>query len=184
MDLNNLENVSSMINSLMGGAGIEGLGDISKIAGALGNKGVGGFGGKYIIILFIILIALFGNKGNCRYNTNTSPQYACCCYSRKNHRKDRSRNNRRNCYCNYYGNNNRMRYGSLCSNGNSNCNTGFGGCGNIIFIVIILLLIRGGRGACETKQSTIIDDIFNFNADDNKVTEDNEVEFVEANEEE
>ena len=37
VDLNNLEGVSSMINNLMGGSGIEGLGNIGKVVGLLGK---------------------------------------------------------------------------------------------------------------------------------------------------
>ncbi|WP_242851161.1 hypothetical protein [Clostridium novyi] len=48
--------------------------------------------------------------------------------------------------------------------------------------MLILLLVRGSRRACDISEDTS-DDIFNFDARDVKVT-DEEVECVDANEEE
>ncbi|KEI14649.1 hypothetical protein Z959_09250 [Clostridium novyi B str. ATCC 27606] len=178
VDLNNLEGVGSMINNLMGGSGIEGLGNISKMVGLLGNscgRGFPGFGGKYILILFIFLISIFGNRGNCQ-NTSNYPQYSCYCYKKGNHK-----DHKKNCCCCYCEPNN------YCGYNTNSCNYGgnrgsFGGYGNIIFIILILLLVRGGRRACDIEEDAS-NDIFNFDARDVKTTEE-EVEFVDAKEEE
>lgn len=176
MDLNNLEGVSSWINNLTGGAGIEGLGDIGKLTGLLGAKGGGsglglGFGRRFPIILILILLVLFGNRGGAS-NCNYPQQYACYCYKRK-HRKH---HRRRCCCCGGYG---QAGYGCGTSSGQG----GFGGSSNIIFIIIILLLIRTRKGDCETSNTDTCD-IFNFNADDVRGTEDQDVDFTVANEEE
>lgn len=170
MDLNNLEGVSSWINNLTGGAGIEGLGDIGKLTGLLGSRGGGlGFGRRFPIILILLLLVLFGNRGGVS-NCNYPQQYACCCYKRK-HRKH---HRRRCCCCDGQG---QFGFGGQFGQG------GFGGSSNIIFIIIILLLIRTGRRDCEMP-TTDTCDIFNFNADDVRGTEDQDVDFTVANEEE
>ncbi|EGO86508.1 hypothetical protein CBCST_17664, partial [Clostridium botulinum C str. Stockholm] len=74
-----------------------------------------------------------------------------------------------------------------CGYNTNSCNYGgnrgsFGGYGNIIFIILILLLVRGGRRACDIEEEAS-NDIFNFDARDVKTTEE-EVEFVDAKEEE
>ena len=172
MDLNNMESVSAWINSLTGGNGIEGLGDISKLTGLLGTKGLGlGLGNKFPILLILALIVLFGNKGG---NFN-SPQYACCCCKRRHRRHHR----RCGCSCGC----------NSCGNQQSSCGCGWGsgsrggaGSGNIIFVIIILLLIQFGRRDSLTA-STSTGSIFNFGANDVKDTDDNLV-YTETDEEE
>ncbi|KOA18214.1 hypothetical protein CLHOM_30920 [Clostridium homopropionicum DSM 5847] len=167
-----MESVSAWINDLTGGNGIEGLGDISKLTGLLGSKGLGlGLGNRFPILLILALILLFGNKGG---NFN-SPQYACCCCKRKHRRHHR----RCDCSCGC----------SSCGNQFGSCGYGCGygnrygsGYGNIIFIIIILLIIQFGKKNF-IAANTSTGSIFNFSGNDAKDTEDNLV-YTDADEEE
>lgn len=177
VDPNNLESLGSLINNLTGGAGIKGLGDLSKLVGLLGNKEIGGKGSnKFPLLLILLLIILFGNKGY-SYGYN-SPQYVCCCCNKKHHKHRR----RKDCCCN-------CGYGGYSSCGSYGA---YGGCGsyggygcfsNIIFIIIILLLIRLSKGASPI-MSPATRNIFNLNATDNLDTDDENIECIDANEEE
>lgn len=177
MDLNNLEGLGSLMHNLTGGAGIGGLGDLSKYASLLGSKGINRTGSsRFPLLLILLLIILFGNKGS-NYGFN-SPQYMCCCCKKKHHKHRR----RRDCCCDYgYGG--YSGYGSYGGYGGYGCQGGYGGFSNIIFIIIILLLIRSGRGASPLT-SNATDNIFNFNATDNLDTQDENSEYMDANEEE
>lgn len=175
MDLNNLEGISSLINSMTGGAKIGGLGDMSKLTGLLGTKGFGlGLGNKFPIILILLLLVLFGNRGS--YGNIYPQQYACCCYKKKHRRHHR----RCCCYGNYsgYGNQGIGHGGYGCSGYG-----GFGGGSNIIFIIILLLLIKVGKGAYPLADNAK-GNIFNFNAADVSDTEDDDYDYKDANEEE
>lgn len=178
MDFNNLESMSSLINNLTGGAGISGLGDLSKLIGLLGNKhsGKDRAGNGFPIILILLLLFLFGNKG--QQGFYNQPQYAVCC-CRKKHRKHRRR---RDCCCDYgYGH--YEGYGGYGGCGGYGGQGGFRGSGNIIFIILILLLIRAGKngggklGSCEKDYSS-------FNSEEMLDTQDDYGKFVEANDEE
>lgn len=170
MDFNNMESVSAWINDLTGGNGIEGLGDISKLTGLLGSKGLGlGLGNKFPILIILALILLFGNKGG---NFN-SPQYACCCCKRK-HRRHHRRCDCScgcNCGCNQFGS---SGFGSGCRGGAGN--------GNIIFIIIILIAIQFAKKGFLTADAST-GSIFNFSGNDAKDTDDNVV-YTDADEEE
>lgn len=176
MELNNLEGISSWINSLTGGAKAGGLGDIGKLTGLLGTRGLSGIGlgNKFPIALILLLLVLFGNRGG--YGSNPQ-QYACCCYKRKHRR------HHRRCCCNEsYG------YGNQCCGYGGYGQGGYGGYGgvgggsNIIFIIILLFLIQLGKRTYPLAESAA-GNIFNFNAGDVLDTHD-DYEYKDTDDEE
>jgi hypothetical protein len=177
VDLNNLEGISSLINSMAGGAKIGGLGDMSKLTGLLGTRGLGlGLGKKFPILLILLLLVLFGNRGG--YG-NQHQQYACCCYKKK-HRK----HHRRSCCYGNYGNygNQSCGCGGYSYGGNSGYG-GFGGGSNIIFIIILLFLVQVGKRAYPLADNAT-GNIFNFNAAGVSDTDDDNYDYKDTDEEE
>jgi hypothetical protein len=82
VELNDMDSISSLINNFTGGGGIESLGNIDKISGLLGSKGLGAGSSRFPLLLIIIIILLFSNKG-CGGSMNNCPQYCCRSCSRK-----------------------------------------------------------------------------------------------------
>lgn len=164
VELNDMDSISSLINNFTGGGGIESLGNIDKISGLLGSKGLGSGSSRFPLLLIIIIILLFSNRG-CGGSMNC-PQYCCRSCSRK------GRKHRRKYCCQSCG------YGGCGGYGGGGCGS-YGGCGSslIIIIAVLFLLSCGKDGGLNLGALSSLGSMFNLNR-----TEDTET--TEANEEE